>query len=128
MADDERKWDAVPMAQGAYLTLTGIWPLVWMDGFLSVTGPKEELWLVRTVALLALVIGVTLLAAAVRGRHMGETAWLGLGTALAFFLVDVVGYGANAVGAVYLLDALAQGVFVAGWAWLIYATPVGEPA
>src|SRR4051794_41964369 len=69
MADEENAMMSrihVLRAQGAYYTLTGLWPLVHMASFEAVTGPKTDDWLVRMVGLLAAVIGATLLTA---GRH-----------------------------------------------------------
>ena len=42
------------IAQGAYFLGTGVWPLVLMPSFESVTGPKVDKWLVRTVGVLRL--------------------------------------------------------------------------
>ena len=41
-----------------YFMLTGIWPVVHMPSFIAVTGPKTDLWLVRTVGLLIAGIGL----------------------------------------------------------------------
>src|SRR4051794_41292394 len=57
----------VATLQGLYYLATGVWPLVSMDTFLAVTGPKTDLWLVNTVGLLVGVVGVALLVAAWRG-------------------------------------------------------------
>src|SRR5438874_8318552 len=44
------------LAQGAYYVVSGVWPLLNMDSFEMVTGPKMDRWLVRTVGLLISVI------------------------------------------------------------------------
>ena len=56
--------------QGLYYLITGIWPLVHMESFLAVTGPKTDLWLVQTVGALIAVIGAMLLASA-----SGRVTW-----------------------------------------------------
>lgn len=90
-----------------------------MDGFLAVIGPKAELWLVRTVGLLAVVIGATLAAAGLQSRVAPEIAGLGAGTAAVFLAVDLVGWAAGAIGPVYLADALVEAGILAAWAsWL----------
>ena len=48
-----------------------------MRSFLAVTGPKTDLWLVRTVGVVVLAIGVTLAVAATRGHVNGEIAHAG---------------------------------------------------
>jgi len=47
----------LPVAQGVYFLLTGIWPLLSMRTFEAVTGPKVDRWLVKTVGVLVAVIG-----------------------------------------------------------------------
>jgi hypothetical protein len=61
-------------AQGLYYILTGLWPVVSMQSFELVTGPKTDDWLVQTVGLLLAVIGMTLLA---RARPAADTCLLG---------------------------------------------------
>lgn len=111
-------WRLILLFEGIYLVVTGVWPLVWMDGFLAATGPKQELWLVRTVGLLAAIIGSTLLLAAQRESYPTELAFLAVATAFCFLTVDVVGWAAGQLRWTYLLDALVQGAFLLGWALL----------
>ena len=95
-------------AQGAYYTLTGLWPLVHMASFEAVTGPKTEDWLVRMVGLLAAVIGATLLTA---GRHRQEPLAilvLAVGSATAFTAVDVWYTMRGEISRIYLADAVAE--------------------
>jgi hypothetical protein len=103
------------MGQGAYFLATGIWPLVHMRSFLRVTGPKRDLWLVRTVGALIAVTGATMLSAAQRGRVTGEIAFLGAGTAAALGAVDTIYTSRGRIPPVYLLDALAEAGIVALW-------------
>lgn len=111
-------WRLILLSEGAYLVVTGVWPLVWMDGFLAATGPKQELWLVRTVGLLAAIIGSTLLLAAKRESYTPELAFLAVATAFCFLAVDVVGWAAGQLRWTYLLDAVVQGAFLLGWGLL----------
>lgn len=117
-AHPNRGWRAILLGQGAYFLVTGLWPLVWMDGFLAVTGPKEELWLVRTVGLLAAVVGLVLVMAGWRRTYVPEVAVLGAGGALAFLLVDLVGWVAGVLRWTYLLDAAVEGLILLAWALL----------
>ena len=50
--------------------------------FEAVTGPKTDLWLVKTVGVLVAVIGAVLATAGLRGRVPPELALLGAGGAL----------------------------------------------
>ena len=49
--------------QGVFYLATGIWPLLDIVRFQLVTGPKTDLWLVRTVGVLVTVVGAVLLLA-----------------------------------------------------------------
>lgn len=44
--------------QGAYTSLTALWGLIDIDSFMAVTGPKNDIWLVKTVSVVLLAIGI----------------------------------------------------------------------
>src|SRR2546421_737901 len=46
----------IALIQSAYFLLTGLWPIFHIRSFMRITGPKNDLWLVRTVRLLLTVI------------------------------------------------------------------------
>ena len=94
--------------QGLFYVATGVWGLVDLASFQAVTGPKTDLWLVRTVAVLVLVVGGVLLVAAARLRVTFEMVLLAGGCALGLAAIDVVYVGAGTLRWVYLLDAAAE--------------------
>ncbi len=100
--------------QVAYDLVTGMWPLLSMRSFEALSGPKHDDWLVRTVGALAVVIGGSILIAQRRG-HQAAMAPLGLGSAVAFATVDVVGVLRGPLRPIYLADAVMQGVFSVAW-------------
>jgi hypothetical protein len=102
--------------QGVYFLLTGVWPLVHMRSFLAVTGPKRDLWLVRTVGALIAVTGVTLLRAAQTDRVTQEIALLAGSTAAALGAVDVIYTANKTIPPIYLSDAVVEAGLIAGWA------------
>ena len=103
------------LGQGAYYAITGVWPLIHMRSFLWVTGPKTDLWLVRTVGVLILVIGATLTLAGIRRHVSPETATLAIGSALALTAVDIVYVAAGRISKIYLLDAAAEVALLLLW-------------
>ena len=108
--------------QGAFYAATGVWGLVDLASFQAVTGPKTDLWLVRTVAVLVLVVGSVLLVAASRLRVTFELMLLAAGCALGLAAIDVVYATGGVISNVYLLDAAAEIAFallwgVALWRW-----------
>ena len=102
--------------QGCFYLATGVWPLVHMESFLAVTGPKVDLWLVDTVGVLVAVVGVVLLIAAGSGRVTPEIALLATGAALALTTIDVVFVSRRVIPPIYLADAGAEVVLVLRWA------------
>jgi hypothetical protein len=120
----------VSIAQGGYWALTGLWPLLHMPSFLWVTGPKVDLWLVRTVGVLILVVGAVLLKAGLArrvtrqenqqetpGRVTPEIRWLGVGGAAGLTFIDVYYVWQDVIRPVYLLDAVAELIIIGFWIW-----------
>ena len=107
---------ALLRAQAAYFTVTGAWPLLDMRSFAAVTGPKLEHWLVKTVGATVAAVGASLWSAASRAPVREETVVLAVGTSAALGAVDVWYVGRRRISPVYLVDALAQGAILAGWA------------
>jgi hypothetical protein len=101
--------------QGAYFTITGLWPLISMDTFLAVTGPKTDLWLVRTVSLLITVIGATLLVAAKRNEANFTITLLAIGSAASLAWVDAYYALTGVIWPVYLLDTFPEIALIIGW-------------
>lgn len=127
---------ALASLQGAYFALTGLWALVSISTFMAVTGPKTDAWLVKTVGVLVLVIGVVLLQAARRGAAASpEARTLAVACAMGLAAIDVVYVSTSTISPVYLLDAVVEIGFVLLWglarrdeAGERPATPVRRPA
>jgi hypothetical protein len=106
------------VAQGSYFALTGAWPLVSRRTFELVTGPKQDFWLVKTVGVLVTVMGGVMMAAGIRDCVSPEVHLLGQGTAAGFAIIDSYYVQQRRISRVYLLDALAEVLLLAGWAVL----------
>jgi hypothetical protein len=110
----------VALVQGIYFATTAIWPLVHMRSFLAVTGPKTDTWLVRTVAALLAVIGAALILAS-GTNNSGNGAIddgmivVGVGSAAALLVIDVVYVIRGTIRPIYLADAAAELLLIAGW-------------
>jgi hypothetical protein len=101
------------LGQGAALIGLGAWPIASMSTFERVTGPKHDDWLVRTVGGLCIAIGTGLVAGSGRPTSVRP---LGVATAATFLATDVIGFRSGRLRPVYLLDAVAEGAIIAGWA------------
>jgi hypothetical protein len=115
---------ALLWVQGAYYLLTGVWPLVSLETFLLVTGPKtdhlitgdpSDHWLVITVGVLVTAIALALLAAAWRRNPTLEVMVLAIASAAGLTIVDFVYVYRQAIGPIYLVDAALEIVLLAGW-------------
>jgi len=118
----------VAAGQGAYFALTGLWALVSIRTFQMVTGPKADLWLVKTVGALVGVIGVALGLAASRRRVGPETILLGVGSAASLGAVDMIYVARKRIAPIYLLDALAELLLIAAWGHASYHRPRQDKA
>jgi hypothetical protein len=107
------------LIQGIYYVATGIWPLLDITSFQMVTGPKTDLWLVRTVGVLVTVIGAVLLLAWHGRRITPEVMLLAIGSALGLASIDLIYALSGTISSVYLADAVAElglvGLWLFGW-------------
>jgi hypothetical protein len=101
--------------QGVYYLVSGVWPLVSMDTFLAVTGPKTDLWLVRTVGALITLIAIVLLIAASRQDRWTEIGVLAVGSASVLFATDVIHVSLGVIPPIYLADAAVELVLISWW-------------
>jgi hypothetical protein len=116
--------------QAIYYLATGIWPLVHVESFQAVTGPKTDNWtgleadhwLLNTVAVLVVAIGLALAVAAWRGQVRAETIVLAVGSAIGLLGIDLVYVARGVIARVYLLDAAAEILLLIAWAWALLST------
>ncbi len=102
------------LIQASYLIVTGLWPLASYRSFEWVTGTKRDDWLVKTIGLLTAIMGVAIMTDG--GARTRQTRLLGVGSAVAFGLVDVWYAGVRRrIRPIYLADAVVQTGFLVGW-------------
>jgi hypothetical protein len=80
-----------------------------------VTGREADHWLVNTVGVLVIAIGLALLFAAWRGQFSFDSMILGPGSAIGLISIDVIYYFRGTISAVYLIDAGLQAGFCVAW-------------
>lgn len=101
--------------QAFYFLVTGLWPLLEIRSFQKISGPKTDLWLVKTVGVLISVIGGVIAAAGMRGRITPEVAGLAMGSSAGLAVIDVYYSSRGHISRVYLLDALAEVAIIVAW-------------
>ena len=105
---DSRWLPTVARIQGIFYLGTGVWSLIDIDSFQAVTGPKTDLWLVRTVGVLVAVIGTVILMAARQHRLDQNVMLLAVGTALGLAAIDIGYVVSGTISPVYLGDAVVE--------------------
>lgn len=108
------------IVHGLYFLLTGIWPVIHMSSFLAVTGPKMDLWLVRTVGMLVFFIGAGLLGAAAKKEITFPLILVVFGSSISLMFIDIIYVWQNVIPPIYLLDAIAELVLVGCWVVFLY--------
>lgn len=104
------RWGLI--GQGAYYAIAGVWPIIHMRSFITVSGPKWDLWLVVTVGALLAVIGMVLLMAALRSRITQEIFALAIGIAVVLIIVDVYYVSIHRIWPIYMGDAFVEAAIV----------------
>ena len=109
----------VALIQGIYFFVFGIWPIISMSTFLKITGPKTDLWLVKTVGLILAVIGVVLILAQVNAEINTSIILLAIGSALSLVLVEFVYVAKRVISPIYLGDAVVELILIGWWVLII---------
>jgi len=110
-------WHRLLLAQGFYYLLTALWAIVDIHSFQAVTGPKTDVWLVRTVAVMILAASLSMLVAARKPAPSPETTTLAVGCAAGLLAIDVIYVTAAVIPPVYLIDAAAEVGLLLWWVW-----------
>lgn len=105
----------VAFVQGVYFFITGVWPLVSINTFQKVTGPKTDLWLVKTVGIILATIGAVLVFAQINAEINSSIIFLAIGTALSLAIVEFIYVAKRAISPIYLGDAFFELALIAWW-------------
>ena len=108
--------DKLAVVQGAYYAATGIWPIVSIDSFQRVTGPKRDLWLVKTVGAMIAVCGGVMMMGGLRRSTTPEIMALATGSAAALTAVDINYSVRGVISKIYLADAVVEIGLIGLWA------------
>jgi hypothetical protein len=105
----------VALIQGIYFLVFGIWPILSMGTFLKVTGPKTDLWLVKTVGIILAVIGAVLIYAQTNAEINSSLIVLAIGSALSLAIVEFVYVAKRVISPIYLGDAIVELILIGWW-------------
>lgn len=97
--------------QGVYTLLTAIWPLVDIQSFMWVTGPKTDIWLVKTVGACLTAIALALLTFLFVRSYPLPAIVLGVSTAIGMAAIDFHYTSTDTIATIYLFDGLLEVIF-----------------
>jgi hypothetical protein len=116
MRVDERPRGLVlARAHGAFLVVSGLWPLLHRRSFEAVLGPKRDYWLVATVGLLLAGNGSMQVTAPPTTSGVASARQIGTATSAALAGVDLVNVGRGRISRMYLVDAAVQLAWLYAW-------------
>jgi len=99
------------LIQSIYYFITALWPIVSVGTFMMVTGPKTDVWLVKTVAVMILAIAITLFFGALRASLSRDVCTLALLASLGLTTIDIYYSLSGTIPAIYLADVPPEIVF-----------------
>ena len=106
-------------AQAGYALITGVWPLIHIASFLEVTGPKTDIWLVKTVGALLIPVSACLsLFLFMPSLDKRPAVLLGSLCCIAFICIDCYYALTDVISDVYLLDGLIQVGLLICWIYI----------
>lgn len=100
---------------GWFYLLTGLWPIMSINTFERITGPKVDKWLVKTVGLMIACSGIIFIS-------MNDTKvalTLAVLNAITLASIDIYYVWKKIISRIYLWDALIELGFVLIYLWLI---------
>lgn len=105
--------------QAAYMLVTAVWPIVHIESFIAVTGPKTDVWLVKTVAALLLPMSAALFYQLCLPFNRTAVV-IGAGSAAAFMIIDFYYALRDTISDVYLADGIVQLLFLISWIVIVF--------
>lgn len=98
---------------GVYFFITGLWPILHIKSFMWVTGPKKEIWLVKTVGLLVINSSLLFLLPWFYGTTASfELKALAIMNAFSLMIIDIYYALTGRIRKIYLLDAGVEAFFL----------------
>ena len=106
--------------QTLYYFITAAWALVDIKSFMEITGPKTDIWLVKTVSVLLLAISFCFLAHLFIKANPWPAIILAACCCIFLAFIDFYYAGKQTISAVYFLDGIAQILLLLAWLFVIF--------
>ena len=103
------------LIQTIYYFATAAWALVDINSFMKITGPKTDVWLVKTVAVLLLAICVGFTVSLFSHIISKPVIAMAATCCLVLIIIDCYYVWTKTISKVYLLDAVAEFILLVLW-------------
>jgi hypothetical protein len=105
--------------QTIYYFLTAAWGLIDTESFMRVTGPKTDVWLVKTVSVILLAVSFSFISYLFIKTNYWPAIILASSCCLSLACIDFYYAGRNIISDIYLLDGIAEIALLIGWGVVI---------
>jgi hypothetical protein len=105
--------------QSVYYFITAVWGLADIHSFMEVTGPKTDIWLVKTVSVLIIPISLSLICGVFFNTHPVPVMLVAATSALGFAAIDFYYTANDTIKWVYAIDGTVQALFFLVWCILL---------
>jgi hypothetical protein len=106
--------------QSGYYLLTALWAIIDINSFMTVTGPKTDIWLVKTTAAMIITISLTLGSYLFMQGNKSPAIILGSVSAFSFVIIDFYYVAENVISNIYVLDGIFESILLIGWGVVIF--------
>jgi hypothetical protein len=108
------------MLQGMYIFLTALWPIVDINSFMVITGPKTDTWLVKTVAVSLICVSLFFLLSSPKSEDLVVT-FIACIFSFGFAYIDFF-YSLNkTIRWVYAIDGIIEILFGILWLYFLFS-------
>ena len=106
--------------EAVYYFVTGMWGLIDIKSFMKVTGPKTDLWLVKTVALLLITASFSFAVALAANTFHWPVAVLAACYNASLAYIDFYYAEKKVISPVYIMDGIVELMFVLTWIMIMW--------
>ena len=118
MTTTRKVYNVLCVTQGLYTLLTALWALVDIRTFMLVTGPKTDIWLVKTVAGILVSVALCFLSGPFVRQDFFTVILVGITSSAALASIDFYYTANGTIKKIYRADGNLQVIFLLSWLYL----------
>jgi hypothetical protein len=115
---------ALLLVQGVYTLITAVWPLLHIESFMMVTGPKTDIWLVKTVAVVLIPIALLFLLNRYINGPLLHVLVVAISSSIGLASIDFYYTANDTISWIYAVDGIMQVVFIFCWIYVASKLPL----